>query len=83
MKSSFKCLMHMTELFEEVQLRWFTNKIHFFINYVRLVRNSKLDTFSLFVLYPEVHRILHIYLPYQFLNYVLLDLERLNRMTVK
>ena len=44
----------MTELFEGVQLRRFTNKIHFFINYGSLIGNSKLDVFSLFVLYPEV-----------------------------
>ena len=54
MKSSLKCLMHMTELFEGVQLRRFTNKIYFFINYGRLIGNSELDTFSLYVLYPEV-----------------------------
>ena len=44
----------MTELFENVQLRRFTNKIYFFISYGRLIGNSKLDTFPLFVLYPEV-----------------------------
>ena len=50
MKSSLKYLMHMTKLFEGVQLRRFTNKIHFFINCGRLIGNSKFDTFSLFVL---------------------------------
>ena len=54
MKLSLKCLMHMTKLFEGVQLRPFTNKIHFFINCRHLIENSKLDVFSLFVLYPEV-----------------------------
>ena len=53
MKSSLKYLMHMTKLFEGVQLRRFTNKIHFFINCGRLIGNLKLDTFSLFFLYPE------------------------------
>ena len=46
MKSSLKCLMHMIELFEGVQLRGLRNRIHFFINYGRLIGNSKLDTFS-------------------------------------
>ena len=31
MKSSLKCLMHITELFKGVQLRRFTNKILFFL----------------------------------------------------
>ena len=44
----------MTKLFEGVQLRRFTNKIHFFINNGRLIGNSKVDAFSLFVLYREV-----------------------------
>ena len=52
----------MTELFEGVQLRCFTNKIHFFINYGRLIGNSKLYTFSLFYILKYNH-ILHIYLP--------------------
>ena len=46
--------MHSTELFQGVELRRFTNKIHFFIDYGRLIGNSKLDTFSLFALYHEV-----------------------------
>ena len=46
--------MHLTKLYEGVQLCRFKNKINFFINYGRLIGNSKLNTFSLFVLYPEV-----------------------------
>ena len=75
--------MCMTELFKGVQLRQLTHTIHFFINCGRLIGNSKLDTFSLFVLYPVVRPTPQIYLPYQFVNYVLLDLGRLNRMTNK
>ena len=48
MKSSLKCLMHMIELFEGVQLRRFTNKIHFFINYGRLIGNLKLDKVQIY-----------------------------------
>ena len=81
MKSSLKCLMIMTKFFEGIQLRRFTNKIYFFINYSRLIGNSKLDTFSLFVLYPEVQpHTTHLFTKSIFKLYTVL---KLNRMTIK
>ena len=49
----------------------FTNKIRFFIDYGRLIANSKLDTFSLLFYIMKYNHILHIYLPNIYLFTVL------------